>query len=42
MLNIALWVAIGMFIGWNIEQPAYAKTMQKWIVARWKNLTNNK
>jgi len=28
MLSTAFWVIIGMFIGWNLPQPAWAKALQ--------------
>lgn len=40
MLGILLWVAVGAFVGWNFPQPAYAKAVQAWVVARWDAFTN--
>lgn len=33
MLDILLWIVVGMFIGWNFPQPLYAKLLQEKIVA---------
>ena len=38
MLELLLTIAIGMFIGWNLPQPAYARAFQTWIVSRIRNL----
>lgn len=40
MTSILFWVAVGVFIGWNFEQPTYAKLFQTWIVSKWNNFTN--
>jgi len=36
MLEILFWVAVGMFIGWNFPQPAYAKSIQAKIMGMFK------
>ena len=41
MLEVLLWIVVGTFIGWNMPQPAYAVALQKWVVAKWNNITNN-
>lgn len=28
MLDILLWVAVGVFVGWNFPQPFWAKAIQ--------------
>lgn len=28
MFNIAFWIVIGLLIGWNFPQPAFAKNLQ--------------
>ena len=33
MVDTLILIAIGAFIGWNFPQPAYAKFIQKKIVA---------
>lgn len=40
MLNMLLFVAIGIFIGWNFTQPAYAKLFQDWVLSKWKEFRN--
>lgn len=40
MLETLILVAVGMFIGWNFPQPAYAKAFQAWVVAKWNAFTN--
>jgi len=29
-------IAIGMFVGWNVPQPAYAVKLQAFVVYKWK------
>lgn len=29
MLEIAFWILVGAFIGWNCPQPAFAKLVQE-------------
>jgi len=31
MLNIIVCICIGLFIGWNIPQPSWAKKIQDFI-----------
>jgi hypothetical protein len=31
MLDTLLWLAVGAFIGWNLPQPSWAKTLQEKI-----------
>ena len=40
MLETLFLVVIGMFIGWNLPQPGYAKAIQTWIVTAFRNLTS--
>ena len=28
MLETVFWIAIGLFIGWNLPQPTWAKNIQ--------------
>ena len=42
MLGILFCVLIGIVIGWNLPQPAYAKVLQDQIVNKWKELTGQK
>jgi len=32
MLDTLLWLAVGMFVGWNFPQPLYAKNLQEKLV----------
>jgi hypothetical protein len=32
----AFWLILGMFIGWNLPQPKWAKTIQQALVNRVK------
>lgn len=34
-----VWIAVGAFIGWNLPQPAYAKAIQAWLVAKFQEFT---
>lgn len=40
MVDIAFWVAVGAFVGWNFPQPAYAKWIQKKVVDMVKGFGN--
>ena len=31
MLSIIFWVVVGMFIGWAIPQPEWAKSVVDWV-----------
>jgi hypothetical protein len=33
MLETIFWLAVGAFIGWNIPQPEFAKTIQAKILS---------
>jgi hypothetical protein len=33
MWTILFWTCVGILIGWNLPQPAWAKTLQEKIVA---------
>ncbi len=35
MLNTAILVIMGMFLGWNFPQPTYAKALQELVKAKW-------
>ena len=37
MLDIAIWVLIGAFIGWNLPQPGWAIIIQSWIMNKLSN-----
>jgi len=39
MMDIIFWVIVGAFVGWNMPQPWYAKTIQNWILTKIKNIT---
>jgi len=32
MLTITFWVAIGIFVGWNLPQPTWAANAQQKVV----------
>jgi hypothetical protein len=32
MLNILFWVLVGVVIGWNLPQPAWAKDLQERVM----------
>lgn len=32
MLETLFWLAVGAFIGWNIPQPEFAKTIQQRVL----------
>lgn len=29
MISTLFWIAVGLFIGWNIPQPAFARSFQE-------------
>ncbi len=33
MLSILFWICVGIFIGWNLPQPDWAKSLQDKVVA---------
>lgn len=40
MIEMTVYILIGMFIGWNLPQPAYAKMIQDKVVAWFKGFFN--
>lgn len=36
MLETLFWLALGAFIGWNLPQPEFAKTLQTKILSLFK------
>lgn len=38
MFEISFWIAIGIFIGWNIPAPSWSTTAFNWIGSKIKNL----
>ena len=44
MIEIIIYILIGMFIGWNFPQPAYAAKIQTivvgWIKSFWSNVSS--
>ena len=36
MLEALFWLALGAFIGWNLPQPEFAKTLQEKILSMFK------
>jgi len=41
MWSTLFWVCVGILIGWNLPQPAWAKSLQDKVVAAIKGLENN-
>lgn len=41
MIEISLWIIVGLFLGWNLPQPWYAKYVQSRVVELWKSFRNN-
>lgn len=39
-MTTVFWVIVGVFIGWNIEQPLYAKTFQEMVKTKWVEFRN--
>ena len=39
-MSTLFWIAVGMFIGWNLPQPAWARDLQAKVVAAIKTLSN--
>ena len=37
-MSTLFWIAVGMFIGWNLPQPAWARALQDKVVTVVKNL----
>lgn len=35
MFDIALWIAVGAFVGWNFPQPFWAKAIQAKLTSMW-------
>lgn len=35
-MGTLFWIILGMFAGWNIPQPNYAKKFQAMVVYKWK------
>ena len=42
MLDTLFLVAVGMFIGWNLPQPGYAKAIQAWVMDKIAQFSNKK
>lgn len=42
MLDTLFIIIIGMFIGWNLPQPAYAKWIQEWIMSKIRSFASKK
>lgn len=40
MLDTLFVILIGMFIGWNLPQPAYAKWIQDWIMSKLRRIVH--
>jgi len=39
MVEVLFWVIVGAFVGWNLPQPWYAKTVQRKVVELWERVT---
>ena len=35
---ITLWILAGIFIGWNVPQPTYARLVQSWVIRKVKGI----
>lgn len=42
MLEILFWLLVGIFLGWNIPQPTYAKKLQETVVNWFKTAFHRK
>lgn len=42
MMDMIFYIVIGMFIGWNLPQPLYAKFIQDKVLTFVRNLVNSK
>ena len=42
MMDMIFYIVIGMFIGWNLPQPLYAKFIQYKVLTFVRNLVNTK
>ena len=40
MFDILLWVAVGVFVGWNLPQPAWAVWVQDRVVGFFKKFVD--
>lgn len=38
MMDILLWVVVGLVVGWNLPQPAWAAWVQAKVVGFFKGL----
>lgn len=38
-MNTLLLILVGMFVGWNIPQPTYAKMIQDWVMSKIRNFS---
>lgn len=39
-MSTLFWILVGMFIGWNLPQPTFARDLQAKVVAAIKTLGN--
>jgi hypothetical protein len=42
MWSILFWICVGILIGWNLPQPAWAKLLQDKTIAAIKRLVNKR
>lgn len=40
MLGEIIFMVIGLFVGWNLPQPKWAKIAQEWITNKFKELAS--
>jgi len=38
MVEVLFWVAVGVFVGWNLPQPAWASWVQDKVLGFFKGL----
>lgn len=41
MLSVVFWIVLGIFIGWNLPQPNWAKSVQEKIAGIWNGIRGN-
>ena len=41
MIYALFWIAVGLFIGWNMPQPHWARELQEKVVAMVQSIIGN-
>jgi hypothetical protein len=41
-LGTLFWICVGILIGWNLPQPAWAKSLQDTVIAAIKGIGNHR